>query len=532
LVIVAAELFGSMAVEVEWEQIMMIMKSLIYLLAGSAAAVLAAQPVCWLIGTWSRPGYQDYPVLVFVAAVALFLWSVTSARDKLNADRSRRLAIGLLLGTFLIRLGSQVLAINVIGAFALAIDVYALGLLAGLAERRRRLSPGWLAVLFLFCLPVEPIFQRSVGYLLQQASAAGACQLLGAFFAPLDCAGTRIVLMGREVLVDVPCSGARLLTTLLMLLSVLGALVAPRARNAAIGIAVTLFSAWAANTVRISALAVGIVFQELSGVDVMSALWHELIGLMSLGLGAAPLLIWAHEVSSQGYQEAQESPETAKERRRIVEPSPADHDSGTSGPGWKLGCAGAALGAAVLLVQIAPQPVDVSAPVSAPTPPASLSGYRATNGALSDQERRYFTRYGGTAQRAFYGPFALLLVRTTSPLRHLHAPESCLEGAGHRVRYLTARFSQVPTAFYRSEDVDGEAFEVRVSYVSASGRVATSVSEVVWHWLKQPREAWTMVQRIAPASISRIELERWDAAVARAYNLNSQPLSNNIRSQT
>ena len=504
----------------------MIMKSSIYLLAAAAAAVLAAQPVSWLIGTWSRPGYQDYPVLVFVAVVALFVWSVTSPRAGLGADRGRRLAVGLLLGTFAIRLASQLLAVNVIGAFALAIDVYALGLLAGLAERRRRLSPGWLAVLFLFCLPVEPIFQRSVGYLLQQASAAGACQLLGAFFTPLDCAGTRIVVMGREVLVDVPCSGARLLTTLLMLLSVLGALVAPRARNAALGMAVTLFSAWAANTVRISVLAVGIVFQELSGIDVMSDPWHELIGLMSVALGAAPLLIWAHEVHSK------EDKETVKERRRIVEPSPVDRESGTSRPGWKLGWAGAALGAAVLLVDIAPRPVDVSAPVAAPTAPASLSGYRATDGALSDQERRYFTRYGGTAQRTFYGPFALLLVRTTSPLRHLHAPEACLEGAGHRVRYLTARFSQVPTAFYRSEAADGEAFDVRVSYVSASGRVATSVSEVVWHWLKQPKEAWTMVQRIAPASISRIELERWDAAVARAYNLSSQPLSNNIRSQS
>jgi exosortase/archaeosortase family protein len=515
-----------MAVEVEWKQIM---KWLIYLLAGAAATVLAAQPAGWLIGTWTGPGYQDYPLLVFVAVVALFLWSVTSPRDTLNSERGRRLAIGLLLGTFLIRLASQLLAVNVIGAFALAIDVYALGLLAGLAGRRRRLSPGWLAVLFLFCLPVEPIFQRSVGYLLQQASAAGACQLLGAFFTPLDCAGTRIVLMGREVLVDVPCSGARLLTNLLMLFSVLGALIAPRARHAAIGMALTLFSAWAANTVRISVLAVGIVFQELSGVDVMSAPWHELIGLMSLALGVAPLLIWAHAIFPRQSPRRSEDP---KERQRAVEPRRVGRDYGTSRPGWKLGCVTAALGAAVLLVHLTPQPLDVSAPVAAPSPPASLSGYRATDGALSDQERRYFTRYGGAAQRTFYGPFALLLVHTTSPLRHLHAPETCLEGAGHRVRYLTARFSQVPTAFYRSEDVEGQAFDVRVSYVSASGRVATSVSEVVWHWLKQPREAWTMVQRIAPASISRLELERWDAAVARAYNLNSQPLSNTLRSHS
>jgi exosortase/archaeosortase family protein len=501
------------------------MKLLIYLLAGAAACVLAAQPIGWLIGTWTGPGYQDYPVLVFVAVVALFLWSITSVRTTyLDDGRGRRLAVGLLLGTFVIRLASQLLAINVIGAFALAIDVYALGLLAGLAERRRRLSPGWLAVLFLFCLPVEPIFQRSVGYLLQQASAAGACQLLGAFFAPLDCAGTRIVLMGREVLVDVPCSGARLLTTLLMLLATLGALIAPRARHAAIGMAVTLFSAWAANTVRISVLAVGLVFAELSGIDVMSAPWHELIGLVSLALGAVPLLIWAHEVYV--------APLIPGARQQQLQGVAPDRVSAAHRPGWKLGWAGAALAAAVLLVHIAPQPVDVSAPVAAPAAPANLSGYRATQGALSDQEQRYFTRYGGTAERTFYGPFALLLVRTTSPLRHLHAPEACLEGAGHRVRYLTARRGRVPTAFYRSEDAAGETFDVRVSYVSASGRLATSVSEVVWHWLKRPQEAWTMVQRIAPATSSRIELERWDAAVARAYNLNGQPFSNNSRSQT
>jgi len=519
------------------------MKWLIYLLASAAACVLAAQPVGWLIGTWSHPGYQDYPVLVFVVVVALFVWSVTSPLKDCagtglgvaSVDQSRRRAIGLLLGTFVIRLASQLLAVNVIGAFALAIDVYALGLLAGLAGRRRRLSPGWLAVLFLFCLPVEPIFQRSVGYLLQQVSAAGACQLLGAFFAPLDCAGTRIVLMGREVLVDVPCSGARLLTTLLMLFSALGALVTPRARNAAIGMVVTLLSAWAANTVRICVLAVGISFQELSGVDVMLAPWHELIGLLSLALGATPLLIWAHEIYLPEVPETPELPDTsnAPERRpRVVGLQRALRDSQFAPTRWKLGWAGAALAGAVLLVHIAPQPVDVSAPVTAPTRHANLSGYRATGGALSDQERRYFTRFGGTAQRVFYGPFALLLVRTTSPLRHLHAPEACLEGAGHRVRYLGARFSRVPTALYRSEDATGEAFEIRVSYVSESGQLATSVSEVVWHWLRRPEEAWTMVQRIAPASISRTELERWDAAVARAYNLNVQPPSNNSRSRT
>jgi hypothetical protein len=157
--------------------------------------------------------------------------------------------------------------------------------------------------------------------------------------------------------------------------------------------------------------------------------------------------------------------------------------------------------------------------------PANLAGYGAAPALLSNQEQGYFTRYGGTAQRTHYGPFTLLLVRTTSPLRHLHAPDVCLAGAGHEVRYLTSRFTNVPTAFYRSVDPDGAAHAVRVSFVSASGQVATSVSEVVWRWLSAPDEAWTMVQRIAPESSAGSAFERWDAAVARAYNLNAGELS-------
>lgn len=483
-----------------------------YLLLAASAVVLAAGPVHWLIGTWTQPGYPAYPVLVAALVAVLFAWSLSSPRSAFSdPQKGRRMALALLLGTLVVRLASQLLAVNVVGAFALAVDVYALGLLAGLGDRRRRVSPGWLATLFLFCLPVEPIFQRSVGYLLQHASAAGACALLGAVTPSVECSGARIVLMGREVLVDLPCSGARLLTTLSMSFALLCALTSPRAGSAFGGLLVTFASAWVANVLRIFVLALGIAFAEPIQVDVMSAPWHELIGLVALAGGLAPLLLWsrfsasaATDFSAGGHASSLLAPLARMERQRTLR---------------RLLMAGAAFGVALGIVQLSPRPVDVSGSVPPPMQPTNLAGYPAAAGPLSAREREYFTRYGGTARRATYGPFGLLLVRTTSPLRHLHAPDACLEGAGHQVRYLTARFAGVPTAVYRSVAPDGRAYQVRVTFVSARGRVATSVSEVVWHWLQAPDEAWTMVQRIAPVELSGGAFERWDASVAQAYDL-------------
>src|SRR5690348_13967536 len=87
------------------------------------AAILAIGPVLWLVETWRDTAFASSGAIFFVVVGALFAWSATSAR--LDCDGGGdRLAIILLAITALVRLAGQMLAIDTIGALALAVDVY------------------------------------------------------------------------------------------------------------------------------------------------------------------------------------------------------------------------------------------------------------------------------------------------------------------------------------------------------------------------------------------------------------------------
>ncbi len=482
------------------------------------AIVLAVEPLLWLVRTWTEPAYDSPGGWIFLAALGLFAWSVTS--EHTGADASTRHAWWLLLATALIRLAGQVLAINVLGALALAIDVYAIGVLCGVKYRKRAVSPFWLSVLFAFSLPVERIFQRLVGYGLQHMSAAGSCSLLGLAFDDVTCAGVEITLAGQQVLVDLPCSGARGLVLLSVLFSALAAIVRPSLRQAAGGVVLALVSAIVANSVRIAALAVGIAFSEtLGGVDVMAQPWHDLVGLAALAIGVAPLVAWARHIN----QPTPRSPETslppgggasrAVQREAVGGPQqPFHHRSTTLGTLFLL---------TALAILFAPQkPVDVARPIDSIDLPSNIGGHPTSPRELSELERDYFTRFGGAAARASYGPHTLLLVRTSAPIRHLHAPDECLSGAGFDVDLRGVSGQALPGATYLATAPDGSRWRVIVTYVSDRGEVATSISEVVWRWLRDTDTTWTAVERFHPADAPYWEAEAFDQAVARAFDIN------------
>jgi exosortase/archaeosortase family protein len=258
------------------------------------AIILAVEPLLWLVRTWTEPAYDSPGGWIFLVAAGLFAWSVTSP---LAGERpSTRHALWLLGITALVRLASQLLALNVLGALALVIDVYALSVLAGLAHRKRAVSPLWIAGLFAFSLPVERIFQRLIGYALQHVSAAGSCGILGMIFDDVACSGVEIMLAGKQVLVDLPCSGARGLVLLSVLFCGLAAVARPTARQALAGLGLAVLSALVANSIRIAALAIGLAFPQVVGVDVMATPWHDLIGLAALAFGLVPLVMWARAV--------------------------------------------------------------------------------------------------------------------------------------------------------------------------------------------------------------------------------------------
>ena len=138
---------------------------------------------------------------------------------------------------------------------------------------------------------------------------------------------------------------------------------------------------------------------------------------------------------------------------------------------------------------------------------------------LTAKEQAYFPRYGGGAARAAYGPYGLLVVSTSAPLRHLHSPEECLAGSGHTVRYLGQTGGVTPSAVYRSTDPQGQSWRITVSFVSERGEWTPHVAEAIWRWLQAPGTTWRMIQRIAPWQLPETAVEHFDAAVWRALDL-------------
>jgi exosortase/archaeosortase family protein len=422
---------------------------------------------------------------------------------------SHRRAVILLIATAAIRLAGQVLAVNTIGAIALAVDVYAIALLFGLHRRARAVSPGWLAICFAFSLPLERIVQRGIGYGLQSLSADGACGLLGSLFDNVACEGIRIVIAGKDVLVDLPCSGARSALLLLLLFCAAAAVTRPGLPSALAGLAVTLAAALAANILRISILAVGIARPDLlSGIDVMAQPWHDLIGLVALLGGGLPVVFWAGRV------------------RRPSAPAAKSERSATQLP-LRLPALLPAAGFLVLalvIVNLPHRPVDVVRRDISIELPERLAGFRAQPIALSGQENAYFVQFGGAAAKAAYGPNSLLVVRTSAPLRHLHTPEDCLRGLGFTVEYLGVSYSPAPTAIYRATAPDGTAWRVDVSFLSDEGHVTSNVAEAVWRWMQSPGSVWSAVQRITPMELPEADRATWDRAVFASLDLPAQPM--------
>jgi hypothetical protein len=158
----------------------------------------------------------------------------------------------------------------------------------------------------------------------------------------------------------------------------------------------------------------------------------------------------------------------------------------------------------------------VPAPIALPL---TLAGHVANAVALTDRERAYFTRFGGAAAKAQYGPAAVMLIRTTSPLRHLHAPEDCLRGLGFEVRYLGASFAPLPTAVYAATAPDGQRYRIEVSFVSDRGETTTNVATAVWRWLQGRARTWTAIQRITRQNLPDAARRRLTEAVMAAFEL-------------
>jgi exosortase/archaeosortase family protein len=458
-----------------------------------ASVLLALEPLRWLFVSWFDPSYQSHGAAYGVILLALMALSLNSAAP----DRTSRTtgAFGLFFLAALIRLAGQVLAINVLSALTLAIDIYALAVILQLDRRTFALSPGWLAVFFLFALPLGPILQRVAGFPLQMASADLACLMLTPFFGDLICEGTRLRVNGLDVLVDLPCSGASGLLLMVSLWTFLNVRYRPRLLPALAGGVLAVGLSLVGNALRISLLSSGLAL----GIDTMEPTPHAAIGLAMLGAAAVPFLrLYRPPARAQ----------------RPVPYSSARLPKALHAPAILF-----ALISALAILSAPKRPVDLSAPVAAAQLPMQLLGQRGTPIALTPTEEHYFIAYGGTAQKMMYGPIGLNLVRTTSPLRHLHSPATCLLGMGYSVQFLGTRFDPLPSSVYEATGPNGRVWIVEVSFVSDDGLQTASVEEAVWSWLNGASRSWQSVQRITPKSLPEADRVSFEGAVLAALDL-------------
>lgn len=487
------------------------------LLFGTAAVVLAYQPVRWLVQTWQDPAYDSKGLLIFLVCAGLFLWSITSPRKPTRPDNTRW-ALILLAATAMIRLTGQVFAVNIIGALALVIDVYALAILTGVQHRERALSPGWLAVCFLFALPLERVLQHTVGFGLQSLSAGSACLILGGLFDDVSCSGVRILINQKDVLVDLPCSGARTLLLLQLFYAACMTVCRPSLTYGLFGFCVTLFSSLWINIFRIMTLAVGIAYPKMVfGLDVMAEPGHSLLGLLALALGCLPILLWAR-FTEDATRYRRPVPESGAERTSCrVQTLPSAFQI------FKTHPAGMALGfllIAALIVSLPRTPIDVARPNIKISLPLIIDNHEGIPSPLLPKERIYFTQFGGAAAKASYGNNGLLVIQTSSPLRHLHAPDECLRGLGFEVRHVGISYDTIPTAVYKATVPEGQSYRVAVSFISDRGHITSNVSEAVWRWMQEPGTVWSAIQRISPWEQDPSITRRWDRAVLAALDIN------------
>jgi len=437
-------------------------------------------------------------------------------------------ALLLFISMALVRLAGQFLGIHMLSALALVIDVYALGLLLGVEQRQRALSPVWLALLFAFSLPLERIIQRILGFPLQLISAEGSCSLLSLFNDSMQCNGVEMILNQQVVLVDLPCSGTRSLIHLFILFTLMSCLRRPASQLSTMrylfsGLMLLMLSAYLGNVLRISILAIGIAYPGfVFDIDVMSSPWHDTIGLITLGLSTLPILIFNTRFNTRFNTTSQARAKTYTfiKKNGLVN----CHKKSVQKSQWLkfLPIISPLIVIMAVLITIIPaHPIDVVKTTHHIDMPNYLNGYYAAEQAITAQEQLYFTQYGGNAHKVSYGDFSVLQVSTRAPLRHLHAPHECLTGSGHQVQYLG--YSQTPlnAAVYKSTDPQGNVWRISVTFMSSYGQQTTNIAQAIWLWFKQPDSRWTMLQRITAWNTPQQELIIWDQALIQALELNS-----------
>ncbi|MCC2637495.1 MAG: exosortase [Moraxellaceae bacterium] len=373
------------------------------------AALLAA---LWPVWVWSlarmRDGSDEPLGVVALAALLVALAWQRAAWGRTLASRWALLTV-ILAAVACLGAGLPMLLRAVAASLAVS------ALLAGMARRGQPLLP--YAGLALLSLPLLSSLQFYAGFPLRVVTAEASLWLLRAAGFVTERSGASLIVDGRLVLVDAPCSGIHMAWTAYFIACVAALLAGLRDRDflrraPLIGLLVV-----SGNVLRNTVL----VAREGAGWD-WPAWAHAGVGLLVLVavcLGVFHLMGRAVRSSAvlERAMEAGAVPATSADTARAKP--------------WLL--------VALALFAVAPLQArtSVDAQAAPPAPanwPETWEGRRLQPLSLSAVEQRFAAQFPGIIGRFSDGERLVVLRRITAPTRMLHPAADCYRGLGYVIR--------------------------------------------------------------------------------------------------
>jgi exosortase/archaeosortase family protein len=149
-----------------------------------------------------------------------------------------------------------------------------------------------LAALALACVPVVPLLQFQIGHALRELTAGLATLMLAAGGAEVEALGTGLLIDGRAVWVDEPCSGLRGLWAGVVTAAASALVLRLPAGRTLLVLALVLPACSASNALRAASLALC-----ETGADSMPAWVHPGIGLLVEGAALLAIALAAQRCS-------------------------------------------------------------------------------------------------------------------------------------------------------------------------------------------------------------------------------------------
>ena len=422
---------------------------------------VALMPVWTWCAARLRDGSDDPLGIVALAALAILI-----VRDRTRF--SQRARVGWIVTAALL------VAFAVIGGGALPALVRAVvavfAVCAVLMAVRSPVQPMLaIAGLALLALPLLSSLQFFIGFPLRAITAEASRWLLAVFGNDVVRDGTTLVIGGRLVMVDAPCSGIQMGWVAYFTACVAAAWLHIPDRSflrrvPAVGIAVLV-----GNVLRNTLL----VAKE-AGLVQWPDWTHDAIGIAAFA-SVAIFVLWQMRAAARAVREP---PFVWKLRA-----SPNAKTTTATGATARL-FALTIMAAVTLWPWLHPETVVAMTPSPAIEWPHELDGRALRPIAFSAVEQRFADRFPGSVARFTDGERAIVLRHVLAPTRMLHPATDCYRGAGYRLlsqsleQVANAPASRLVRCF--AAEKGGERLRVCENIVDARGRTFTDTS--TWYW--------------------------------------------------